>query len=144
MRREGFIHENAVAALPRMFLHGKRDQIPEATFRQGVLIGEKPVIGGQPELGPALHRFGEDERAEFSRKRGGDGCREKQPHMPAIAGARAFQRGRNFKGPAGFHHRQHIYLPCFLIEIHGEKTTGLVREHRVDPSHEFLPRRVLS
>ena len=64
--------------------------------------------------------------------------------MPALAGARAFKRGGDFKAAAGFHHRPHVVLPAVLVEVHGEEMAAFVGEHRIDPGDEFLARLVLA
>ena len=114
-RRQCFIQEHTVALFPRHLLQRQRDQIAEAALGQGVLVGKKPVVGGEADFRPALHRLRQDERAELPRQRGRHRLGKKQPHMPAIAGTRALQRRRNLQPPAGFHDRQHVIppgIPC--------------------------------
>ena len=64
--------------------------------------------------------------------------------MPALAGARAFQRGGDFKPAAGLHHRPYVVLPAVLVEVHGEEMAAFVGKHRIDPGDEFLARLVLA
>jgi hypothetical protein len=40
---ELFVEENSVAALPCLFLQGKRDQISKPAFGQRVLAGKQPL-----------------------------------------------------------------------------------------------------
>ena len=144
MRGEGLINENAVADFARDFLQRQRDQIAEAALGQGVLVGEKPVVGGESEFGPLFHGFREDEAAEFSRERGGNGLGEKHPDVTTIAGARALECGGDFQAATRFDGRQHILPPRVLVEIHGEEITGLIGKHRIDAGGEILSRRVLA
>jgi len=53
---------------------------------------------------------------------------KEDPNMAAISRARAFQGRWHLQFLACIEKRAGVVSPCFLIEIHGEKPTGLVRE----------------
>lgn len=72
---------NAVAYVPWNALEWRSDEIAKTALRHGVLIGEKPVVGIQPDLMPPLHRPCKHRCTELSSER----CRccllEEDPHM---------------------------------------------------------------
>jgi hypothetical protein len=52
------INEQAVSVFTRTPLQGKRDQIPETSLRQRVLIRKETIVGIESELVPLFHRSG--------------------------------------------------------------------------------------
>ena len=76
-----------MALYPRGFLQRKGDEVAEAAFGQGVLIGKKPVVGSEADLGTALHRFCQEIGSQLSCEGCGDGFLKENPNVPAVAGA---------------------------------------------------------
>ena len=56
---------------------------------------------------------------------------KEDPNMAAISRARAFQERWYIQLLACIEKRAGVIRPCFLIEIHGKKPTGLVFQERV-------------
>ncbi len=59
MRLELLVQENAVARRPGLLLQRQRNQVAEAAFGQGILVGKQPVIRSQADFRAALHGLGE-------------------------------------------------------------------------------------
>ena len=131
------VEEDAVATFPRLFLQRQGDQIAETALGQRVLIGEEAVIRIQADIRPAFHRFGQDVRTEPACQRGRDGLLEEQPDVPAVAGARSLQSGRQVHAAARFQDGSCIFLPMRLVEIGGQEEAGLVLKHRIDAHDEI-------
>jgi hypothetical protein len=60
--------------------------------------------------------------------------------MTAIAGSRTLKRGRHPFGAARLQHGQCISRPILLIEIGGQKPTGLVWKQRINAGDEVTIR----
>ena len=134
---EVFVDEEAVSFGAGSFLEGKGDEVPETAAREGVLIGEEAVVGGELGLGSAFGGFGEEEGGEFSGEGGGDGFLEKEPDVGAVAGAGFFQRGGNLFLGAGGEVGEGVVGPAWAVEIDGEEVAGFVEEHGVDSDDEI-------
>lgn len=132
------IEEHAVAALTRLLLQGQRDQVAESTLGQRVLIRKEAVVRIEADVGPALHRFRKNQRAELSRQCSREGLFEEEPHVRAGSRARTFQSARQIHMAAGRDKSGRVLPPALLVEIGGEEETRLVLEHRVDAPHERL------
>ena len=94
MRLEVFVQKNGVPLLPRLLLQGQRNQVPEPALGQRILVGKKPVIGAETNLGTILHRLGENVGSQFARHARRHGFFKEKPEVAAIAGPRPFQSGR--------------------------------------------------
>ena len=138
MRSEVVVDENAVASATGTALQRQGDQIPETSPRQGVLARKETIIRPEPEIGAPIHGFGEYHRPQTPRDARRNGLLEEYPDMPAVAGARTFQRGGNGAFTAGVEIGQSIGGPRPTVEIHRDEVAGLVKEHWVDTHHERL------
>src|SRR5271166_2073828 len=69
---------------------------------------------------------------------------KEDPNMAAISRARAFQCRWHVQLLARIEKGAGVVGPCFLIEIHGEKPTGLVREQRVNANSFFSEEMILN
>src|ERR1700694_3845330 len=69
---KSIVNEYGVAGLSWPPLQRQCDEIAEPAGRQGVLIGEKPIVGPQANLGPAFHRLGQRVGAELPCQGGRD------------------------------------------------------------------------
>jgi hypothetical protein len=144
IRNEPVIDEDAVAVLARLLLQGKRDQIAEASPRKRVLVRKEAVVRIETDFGAAFHRLGQDVRTEPPRERGRDGLFEEEPHVTALAGARALDGGGKIQLTARLRERRRILPPASLVEIRRQEEARLVEEHRIHPGHERLARVVVS
>ena len=132
MRLETIVEEETVAAFSRAALERQRDEIAKAAGRHGVLAREEPVVGLEPDIRVALHRLGDQMGAEAARDGGGHRLGEEDPDMPAIARTRSFEGRRHPLRPAGFKESVRIPPPGLLVEVGGEKPTGIVGKHGID------------
>ena len=112
--REGVVQEHAVALLPRALLQRQGNQVAEAALRHRVLVGETAVVRIQPDVRPALHGFGQHERTEPAGQGGRNRAVEEDPDVPAMTGARPFQRSRHTQAATGLEERRHLPAsrPC--------------------------------
>ena len=138
MRLEPVVDEHAVAALARLLLQRHRDQIPESSLRQRVLIGKEPVVRVQSDVGSPLHRLGQQERAELARKCSRDGVCEEEPDMAATSRTGPLQRRRELQLTARLQERSRVLLPSVLVEVNRKEEARLVLQHRVHAGHERL------
>ena len=86
-RDEVVIEEDAVALLARSLLQRQGDQVPESSLRHRVLIRKETIVRIQADVRPALHRLGQDVRAQPARQRGRNGLLEEEPDVRASSGA---------------------------------------------------------
>ena len=98
-RAEIVVDEQAVALLAGAPLQRQGDQVAEAAGRHGVLAGEEPVVGGEADLRPALHRLGDQHGAKLPRLARGDAARRRRsrrarPRPSGTARARPERPGR--------------------------------------------------
>jgi len=77
---------------------------------------------------PALHSPGENRASNFACGARRNCLFKEDPNMAAISRSRTFQGRWHVQLLACSEKRAGVVSPCFLIEIHGEKPTGLVRE----------------
>jgi len=82
---ELIIKKYGVSTFSWAFLKRQRDKIPEATARHRVLIRKETIIRIKTDLGPASHRFCQNERPKLSSKTRGDRLGEENPNMTAVA-----------------------------------------------------------
>jgi hypothetical protein len=132
------IEKDAVSSLPGLFLKRKRDQIAEACFGQRVLVRKEPVIGRESELRPPFHRLGQDVRPEPSGQGRWNRFVEEQPDVPPSSRTRALQRRGESHGRARVEVGDSVLLPLFLVEIDGQKKTGIIAEERIDSGDEIF------
>ena len=91
---------------------------------------------------PVFHGPRKNRASEFAR-----GARRKRifkedPYMAAISGTRALENCRHAPLPACVQKCARVVSPCFLVEIHGEKPTGFVREKRIN-ANGFFPEKMI-
>jgi hypothetical protein len=139
---EVVIHKHTVVAVSGLPLQGQCDQIAKPALGQRVLVRKQPVIGTQSQLGPALHRLRQEQRAKLSSRDRRHRFRKKEPDVASVAGAGSFQRDGHRQVAAGLDKCGRIRAPAIPIEIHRQKMAGLVAKHRIDPHHEVVPRTV--
>ena len=130
------IDEYAVAGLSRLALKRQGNQIAESTVRQRVLAGKEAVIGAESEVGPVVHRLGEEQRAQPARETGRHGGVEEQPYVTAVSRPRPFERRGHAPPGAGRQIGGCVVSPGLAVEVDGEEMTGLVEQHRVDAHRE--------
>ncbi len=135
-RPELVVDEQAVAPLAGAPLQRQGDQVAEAAGRHGVLAREQPVVGGEPDLGPALHGRGEQRGAELARLARGDGPGEEDPDVPALARAGALEGGRDVPETTCFKVGERVARPVLAVEVGREEAAGLVRQQGIDAGHE--------
>ena len=73
--------EDEVAARRRDPLERQRDQVAKSALWQRVLVGKEAVVRIEADVGPALHRFRENQRADLACQRGREGLFEEDPHV---------------------------------------------------------------
>ena len=56
---ELLVQEDAVARCPWLLLQRQRDQVAEAAFGQGILVGKQPVVRSEADFRAAFHGLGE-------------------------------------------------------------------------------------
>ena len=132
------IEENAVAVTAAVLLQRQCDQIAESPVRQGVLIREESVVRVEAEIRPALHRLGQDVRAELSCMRGSHGLFEEQPHVAAAPRTRPLECSRQIHRGARVHKRGRVFEPTALVEVDRQEEARFIQEHRVNTGHERL------
>ena len=93
---------------------------------QCVLIGEKTVIGIQPDPRPAFHRFGQQVCAKLACERRRDRLLEKQPYVSPITRARALEGRRQIQPAAGFQYGLCILLPLRFVQVGREEEAGFI------------------
>ena len=127
-RREGLelvVEKDRIALLPRFALERQGDEVPETAARHRVLVGEQAVVGVHGELMAAGHGLGDEVAAHPARRRRGDGSREEEPDVGAVARAERStaagtpRRGRSRRMP-------YVLPPGALVEVGGQKPAGLV------------------
>ena len=64
---------------------------------------------------------------------------EEHPDVTAIAGARAFERGRHPELAARRKECERIARPAFVVEVDGEEAARLVEQQRIDAGDEVTP-----
>ena len=138
MRREVIVEKDAVAAFPRSLLQRQRDQITKTAIGQCVLIGEEPIIRIQPDVRPALHRFGQNVGPKFPSHPRRNGVFKEKPDMPAVARAGSFQIRGQILVSTCLKESLGIFLPVCFVEISSQEETGFVQQHWVD-AHDKIP-----
>ena len=136
------VEEDRVALLPRAVLKGQRDEVAETCARHRVLARKEPVVRVHAELVTRRHRLRDEVAAHFACGPRGDGLREEEPDVRAVAGSRSLDQGGQPEPPRRLHERANVLLPRGLVEVGGEKPARLVSEHRVD-AHHVLAAQVL-
>ena len=66
-------------------LERQRDQVAESAAWHGVLVREEPVVRLHAELVAPGHRLGDQVAAHLAGDAGGDGRREEEPDVGAVA-----------------------------------------------------------
>ena len=125
------VDEEAVAALAGSELQRQRDQVAESSVGHGVLVGEQPVVGLQPELMSPLHGFREQVAAHAAGFAGWDRLGEEEPGVRAVARAGPLDGDGHLLAAAGLGERRDVLLPRALVEIGRQEPTGLIGQHRV-------------
>ena len=77
---------------------------------------------------PAFHGPREDRASKFACGICWNCMFKEDPNMAAISRARPLQGRWHIQLLACIEKRAEVISPCFLIKIHGEKPTGLVRK----------------
>ena len=135
-RIEVGIDEHAVAGLSWPALQRQGDQVAESAVRQRVLAGKEPVIGTESEVGPLIHRLGEQQRAQPPRETRRHLGVEEQPDMTAVPRPRPFERRGHAPPGAGRQIGGGVVPPGIAVEVDGEEMTGLVEPHGVQAHRE--------
>ena len=138
------VEKHTVALIACPLLKRQRDQVAEATLGQRVLVRKQVIVGIEPDVGSALHRFGQQVGAQASHQRGRPRVVKEQPHMPAPSGPRSLEGRCDSQSAAGSQERGGVILPSRFIEIDCEEETGLIEQQRVHTSDERLPFRITS
>jgi hypothetical protein len=135
---ESVVEEHAVAPVTRLLLKRQCDQVAESAVGQRVLVRKEAVVRFEADVGPVLHRFCEDHRAEFACQGSRDSLFEEEPHVRAGSRTRTFQGARQIHPAAGRNEGGRVFAPTLLVEIGGQEEAGLVKEHRIDARDERL------
>src|SRR5665647_1411408 len=85
MRQARFVDEHAIPRASREPLKWQGDQITEATGRHRVLARKKPIVGSKPDVGDALHRFGDQKGSKTARQSRRQRLLKKDPRMGAVS-----------------------------------------------------------
>src|ERR1019366_9401541 len=93
---------------------------------------------------PAFHSPRENRASKFACGICRNCMFKEDPNMAAISRTRAFQGRWHIQLLACVEKRAGVVGPSFLIEIHGEKPTGLVRKQRVNANSLFSEEMILN
>jgi hypothetical protein len=102
------------------------------------LTWKQTVVGIQPDVGPLLHRFGEQMRSESARQGGRNSIFEEEPDVASTPRSRSFERGGEAQATAALEECRSIPLPAGLVEVDCQQEAGLIEQERVDSCDEWL------
>ena len=136
------INEDAVASLSRAALKRERDQVAKAAFWHRVLAREEAIVGVQAKLMAPFHSAGENDAAKLARGDRWTCTIKEDPDVATASRAGTLQSRRHIQLPACIHERVRIFLPGSLVEIHGEKPAGFVRQQWVN-ANGFGPQQMI-
>jgi hypothetical protein len=71
---------------------------------------------------------------ELPRRPRRDGFGKEEPNVGPVPGTRAFDGNRKLHRAGGVYKRRYILLPRTLVEVDGQKPTGVILEKRINAS----------